>query len=217
MILDVAGGKGHLSVALQRLGLFSVVVDPCAGTGRALGSAGFFHGRSHHDAVEHHHVGTGPALQTSEETHTAHIGAAMFVEYQMGDEREEVVPDCLGGECTAMVGQKKKNQLFCVRRTIEQALAARPGFLDNVAAMVGLHPDEATEAIVDAALAHQIPFAVVPCCVLPQLFPERKLHTTGAKVKKLGSFVEYLRQKDRRIRQTRLDIHGRNTVLFMTV
>ena len=31
--------------------------------------------------------------------------------------------------------------------------------------VVGLHPDEATEAIVDWALANGRSFAVVPCCV----------------------------------------------------
>ncbi|KAK9863623.1 hypothetical protein WJX84_010375 [Apatococcus fuscideae] len=41
--------------------------------------------------------------------------------------------------------------------------------------VIGLHPDEATEAIVDCALAHAKPFAVVPCCVFPRLFPDRKL------------------------------------------
>ena len=33
-------------------------------------------------------------------------------------------------------------------------------------ALLALHPDEATEAVVDAALALQKPFLVVPCCAL---------------------------------------------------
>ena len=37
--------------------------------------------------------------------------------------------------------------------------------------LVGLHPDEATEAIVDCALANRKPFAVVPCCVFPRCPP----------------------------------------------
>ncbi len=32
---------------------------------------------------------------------------------------------------------------------------------------------QATEPIVDAALAACVPFAVVPCCVFPSLFPDR--------------------------------------------
>ena len=40
--------------------------------------------------------------------------------------------------------------------------------LANASAVVGLHPDGATEAIVDFALATGKPFAVVPCCVRRQ-------------------------------------------------
>ena len=39
--------------------------------------------------------------------------------------------------------------------------------------LVGLHPDEATDAIVDVAAALAIPFALVPCCVFPTLFSHR--------------------------------------------
>ena len=35
--------------------------------------------------------------------------------------------------------------------------------------------DEATEPIIDAALRFGRPFAVVPCCVFPRLFPQREL------------------------------------------
>ncbi|GIL68582.1 hypothetical protein Vafri_21834, partial [Volvox africanus] len=41
--------------------------------------------------------------------------------------------------------------------------------------VVGLHPDQATEAILDFALECGKPFALVPCCVFPRLFPNRRL------------------------------------------
>ncbi len=41
--------------------------------------------------------------------------------------------------------------------------------------LIGMHPDQATEAIVDAALLLNLPFAVVPCCVFPLLFPDRRV------------------------------------------
>jgi len=44
---------------------------------------------------------------------------------------------------------------------------------------VGMHPDQATEPIIDAALALGKPFAVVPCCVFPDLFPHRRTRTGG--------------------------------------
>jgi hypothetical protein len=52
---------------------------------------------------------------------------------------------------------------------------------------------------------------------MPHLFPDRRLASTGAPVRKLGAFVEYLREKDPRIRVTTLPFQGRNTLLYMTM
>ena len=41
--------------------------------------------------------------------------------------------------------------------------------------IVGLHPDQATDSIVEVALEFGKPFAVVPCCVFPKLFPHRRI------------------------------------------
>jgi hypothetical protein len=49
-------------------------------------------------------------------------------------------------------------------------LAAR---LDACSMVVGMHPDQVTEAVIDYALANDKSFAVVPCCVFPSLFPQR--------------------------------------------
>ncbi|KAF4722893.1 hypothetical protein FOZ63_011418, partial [Perkinsus olseni] len=47
--------------------------------------------------------------------------------------------------------------------------------LADASLVVGLHSDQATERIVDFALAAGKPFAVVPCCVYQKCFPDRKL------------------------------------------
>lgn len=47
---------------------------------------------------------------------------------------------------------------------------------------VGMHPDQATDGIVDAALAFGRPFAVVPCCVFPTLFAARRVGPDGRRV-----------------------------------
>ena len=47
--------------------------------------------------------------------------------------------------------------------------------LQQASIFVGLHSDQATETIVDYALLSGRPFAVVPCCVFPKLFPTRRL------------------------------------------
>jgi len=89
--------------------------------------------------------------------------------------------------------------------------------------IVGFHPDQATEAIIDMALLLQIPFCIVPCCVFPCEFPNRKIKRedgTFTKVRDYHTFLEYLRNKDERIKVDQLDFQftetARNVVLYMT-
>lgn len=60
--------------------------------------------------------------------------------------------------------------------------------------VIGFHPDEATDAIVDFALAQNLPLAVVPCCVFARSFPERR-RADGGDVHSFDQFVDYLRLK----------------------
>jgi len=171
-VLDVAGGKGFLSQALVSLGVRCALVDPCAGTGRELGAAGFF----------------DPYCQ------------------QCGDSSATARPALSHTESAPML---------VVPCTLQEVVQSELSLITESAAIVGLHPDEATEAIVDTALAYQLPFAIVPCCVTPQLFPHRVLKGTRTRVKKHGSFVKYLMDKDTRMRKIALPFQGRNVVLFM--
>ena len=68
---------------------------------------------------------------------------------------------------------------------LDDALAASTegGALLRRCTLLGLHPDEATEAIVDAAMRHDRPFAVVPCCVFPSAFEPRYL-SDGSSVRR---------------------------------
>ena len=56
-----------------------------------------------------------------------------------------------------------------VQETFDRDFASRSphhaALLHRCSAIVGLHPDQATEAIVDVALATRTPFAVLPCCL----------------------------------------------------
>jgi hypothetical protein len=79
--------------------------------------------------------------------------------------------------------------------------------------LVGMHPDQATEPIIDAALSLNKPFAVVPCCVFPDLFPER-VGVDGAPVRSYAQFLEYLRSKDPGIETAYLPFRGRSRVLY---
>jgi len=68
----------------------------------------------------------------------------------------------------------------------------------NCSIVVGMHPDQATEAIVDIAKRLKVPFAVVPCCVYPTMFPRRRLlRRKGQSIPVRGyeTFCDYLIDK----------------------
>ena len=86
--------------------------------------------------------------------------------------------------------------------------------------VLGMHPDQATEDLVDLALAHDKPFAVVPCCVFWKRHPNRKT-PQGKAVRTWEQFCEYLlakgdtaEKKSNRIQVATLPFPGRNVVLY---
>ena len=79
--------------------------------------------------------------------------------------------------------------------------------------VVGMHPDEATEPIVDLCLGSGKAFAIVPCCVFPDMNRHRKL-ADGSQVRTREQFLCYLQAKDAGIMRTDLPFPGRNVVLF---
>ena len=91
--------------------------------------------------------------------------------------------------------------------------------------LVGMHPDQATEPIVDFCLRSGKPFAVVPCCVFPELFPGRVVvrddddagdEEEGREVREYGEFVRYLAQKHPDAKIAYLPFQGRNRVVYRT-
>ncbi|CAE7234442.1 unnamed protein product, partial [Symbiodinium necroappetens] len=95
-----------------------------------------------------------------------------------------------------------------------EAPGSQAALLANASLVAGLHPDEATEAIVDLALDAGRRFAVVPCCVFAEKFPSREL-APGVPVRTLNQFCAYLCAKDPRIKEALLDFEGRNKVLYI--
>jgi hypothetical protein len=84
--------------------------------------------------------------------------------------------------------------------------------------LLGLHPDQCTEDIINVALRSNTSFAVVPCCVYPDLFPNRHYWDNGLSkpmpVRTYDEFLKYLIQKDDGIKMTTLPIEGKNVVLY---
>lgn len=70
--------------------------------------------------------------------------------------------------------------------------------------IVGLHPDDATEHAVRAAIRHGKDFAIVPCCVFP---------IDGVK-RSRKNWREYLISLSPDISTARLPIEGDNTVVY---
>ena len=91
--------------------------------------------------------------------------------------------------------------------------AAR-ALLRGAALVVGLHPDQATEHIVDYCLANDTPFAVVPCCVYRKQFPGRRHPGSGRPVSDYADLVEYLLSKSPAVRAVELDFEGKNVLLY---
>jgi hypothetical protein len=80
-------------------------------------------------------------------------------------------------------------------------------------AIVALHPDEATDAIVDTAVSQRKPFLIVPCCVFFRFFVNRRKPNQGP-VSTHEDLVEYLMAKDPSIQKTTLPFEGKNVVLW---
>ena len=91
----------------------------------------------------------------------------------------------------------------------------------NASLIVGFHPDQATEAIVDLATWLQIPYCIVPCCVFPSEFPNRTLAVRGeeaVRVRDHKGLIEYLKAKDSNVREGCLEFPltttAKNVVLY---
>jgi hypothetical protein len=97
---------------------------------------------------------------------------------------------------------------------LERALA-------ECSVVLGMHPDQATDAIVDFALEFGKPFAVVPCCTYSKEFPKRRRPPSpanpngGGLVTTHKHLVEYLLAKAPGLcRTATLPFGGMNTVVY---
>ena len=90
--------------------------------------------------------------------------------------------------------------------------ATTAALLRRAALVVGLHPDEATDAIVLSAVAARVPFAVVPCCVFARHFAARRVR--GRRVTTHEDLCEYLQAQAPGTRRTSLPFPGKNEVVY---
>jgi len=160
-VLDVAGGKGKLSIQLALQGkVRSTIIDPLV--------------RKHGDKLDP-------------------IGAKRIRKAQAPH------PTLLSKE---------------FNRTTFLEVDEQENMVKKSSILVGLHPDEPTEDILDMALQYGKNVAIVPCCVFPCFFPLRHL-PDGRFVRTYEEFLEYLLAKDHRLQKQELPFQGRNTVIYM--
>ena len=125
-------------------------------------------------------------------------------------ERMNIVND---NKCVKTLVERQKRKLQVLPQCFDvESFSKKYGC--KYTAIFGLHPDQATDSIFDYALKYKIPFACIPCCIFKASFPHRSLKS-GQKVSTYGGLIQYLREKDTRIRLAELPFEGRNIVLYM--
>ena len=93
------------------------------------------------------------------------------------------------------------------------AMLEMNSLFQNCSLIIGMHPDEATDSIVQYAVFYNKPFAIIPCCVYAELFPNRQI--CGQPVLTYESLLDYIQyQVAHNVHRTSLPFQGRNLVLF---
>jgi len=197
-ILDVAGGSGQLAFQLGvRRGFNISVVDP-----RPLRLASDQQRTLHYHRQQQFRVlpeGRDPALPPTDYGH--HFAR---LQHPKDNDTTTTTTWLVGGDNARVRHVATWFDLEFRRRAMWQ----------DATVIVGMHPDEATEDLVDLALADDKPFAIVPCCVFWKQNPNRWT-PSGKTVRTWEQFCTYLAAKDRsRIQVTSLPFPGRNVVLY---
>lgn len=138
--------------------------------------------------------------------------SSKFQEYRRGVSKDKMRLIDYDDAGDAFGRLKAEKKIICSHEIKSESEAYE--ILKHSSLLVGLHPDQATEFIVDFALQNKKKFAVIPCCVCSKDFPNRFDKSTGNVIKSYNEFIKYLRSKDDSIKQSEiLGLSGRNIVL----
>jgi hypothetical protein len=185
-VLDVAGGSGHVSMALGLVGVKSTVVDARSSIGKLPRRDRKTWNRAMKKLESNDDIFCQPVVPFG--THRAWFGSlpnGVDRTFRHPDEEEIRLCD---------------NQSELVK---------------NASAIVALHPDEATGDIVHIAVDRRLPFVVVPCCVFGRLFPHRRISNDKV-VSSYEDLLEYIKEQDNGIQEIELPFQGKNVVLWST-
>lgn len=189
-VIDVAGGSGHVSMQLGLLGVHSTVIDPREAVGKLPGRDRKIWNRA--------------LNMTKNSNQLEHVKYCQPVNFNVwrgwfGPPLDGVDKNFRHPDEEELQSCDIDNELFT-----------------GCSALVALHPDEATEAIVSMAVKARKPFVAVPCCVFFRLFPNRRKPGTTALVSTHLDLLDYLAAKDENIKRTSLPFQGANTILWST-
>jgi len=187
-VLDVAGGSGLVSMALGLMGIQSTVVDPREAVGRLPGRDRKVWNRALKKSITQEPLICQPV--------TPQIKPFRTMRAWFGEP-----PDSVD---SAFRNPDNASVPVC---------DSQHALLQDCRAIVALHPDEATDVVVDMAVQYHIPFVIVPCCVFCRLFPHRRL-TAGEVVSTYPQLLKYLQAKHPSIQRTTLPFLGANNVLY---
>lgn len=229
-VADVAGGGGVLSFELHvRHGLGATLCDPAAVSvsARQLNTWKNLRKRASRAGVgspEHNAWRRADAwVRTASEEGTRRRREHAERVLRYADVSDVDDADWFGDDESAVAGSEAhaSTRASSDDATFEHLASEFWGDLDGPLGdaiarcdvLVGMHPDQATEPVVDAAIALGKPFAVVPCCVFPELFPDRRT-ADGAPVRTYVEFVDYLVAKHPDAKLGYLPFKGRNRVVY---
>ncbi len=241
-VMDVAGGSGHLSLALGLRGIRSTVIDPRESVGKLPGRDR----KVLRKALKKHHI------PKKDESNKDSISSELkktpiepppieFASMRAWFSTRPKGVDLEFREGKTTKNSKSMNAPLQVQEADQVmqdgsnaddfvpicSICSPDNLLQSCSAIVALHPDEATGEVVDFAVRHRIPFVVVPCCVFSRLFPHRLkpntlnrqeggINRTREIVRTYDDLIEYLVAKDKSIKITKLDFDGANFALWST-
>jgi len=192
-VIDVAGGSGHVSMALGMAGIRATVVDPREAVGKLPGRDRKIWYRALKKAR-----GENKVIQC------------------LPCDNPIVVPystlRAWFGECPDGANSSHRHP---DKEQIE-VCSAEHDLVSRCSAIVALHPDEATDSIINVAVQRRIPFVIVPCCVFARLFPNRRLLGSNMPVSTYVDLIQYIKSKDVSIEESLLSFDGANIALWST-
>lgn len=84
--------------------------------------------------------------------------------------------------------------------------------IQDASLIFGLHPDQASDSIINISMKYSKNFAIIPCCVFPNLF-ERVLKNEKKVIDYLD-YIEWLKENIKDYKLKYLNFQGRNQVIY---